>query len=296
VRQLKPGTTVRLATPAQYAQRGLTYPLWLADANLILKTRPSQRQSITVEAKRGNPELSTDMLIVLNNRGVRSLVPSTLLFDKLGTFAGEPLPLSLPLADHSAPSEAVAAKRIEFLPARVTPEPDSVATSYAVRARDAEINVRPYVSLPSIHSQTPRKKIVTNATRAPVAAADVPASTLMQDGSQATTSMASKASTVAAAPLPNRPLAPVQPRQMPAPEADGWLSDWPLLAGGTALLLLLVYLAARMLKNRGKPRQSKPASRPPAQADNTVFGLSNEEAGAMHKKWLADQILQKSNK
>ncbi len=126
---LAPASIAQLATPAQHAERGLTYPLWLGDASFVVNTRPGQRQTIVVQAKRGNPDLATDLLLTLNNKGVRTLVPSTLIFDKLNTFAAAaPLPAAYQAtssaADQTVTSSAPQAKLIDFAP--------PVATSYPI--------------------------------------------------------------------------------------------------------------------------------------------------------------------
>ncbi len=312
-RHLTPVTTAKLATPAQHAQLGLAYPLWLSDANFTVKTRARQRQSIVLEAKRGNPELSTDLVLALNNNGVRVLEPSTLIFDKLYTFAGAPMPP----ARQSAPSDLAQAfasalkttKPIAFaapmpqLSANPTANQTQVTSTTTVSAPAVPHHVSESIS--PIHSQavasSPQNaQVAKKMARAPTVTASspvslpasLPASAPVVASSQAIPNKALQAS---APTPPPRAAAPIQPKRTPVARTEDWLTDWPLLAGISAGFLLLLYLIFRLLKNRAKSRQTRATLSPTEQAANTIFGLSDEEAEAMRKKWLADQILQKRN-
>lgn len=319
-RHLTLETTAKLATPAQHAERSLTYPLWLSDANFSVKTRARQRQSVVVEAKRGNPELSTDLLLVFNNRGVRTLEPSTLIFDKINIVAGAPMPprsqaAQLELASGFASALKTTAPIRFSVPEpgpapvpvpTITPKQTLVATSHAVSQPSVENHVN--VSLPPIYSETAQRQ--STARKVIVKTASVPAS-----DSKAISVMASQASppvaqvayglqptlpaqalnTAPSSILPPRP-SPPRPQSPLPPPTTSWMNDWLLLAGAATAVLLLIYLLAQLFKNRAKSRQSKAKSSPTDFAANTVFGLSDEESEAMRKKWLRDQILQKSNK
>jgi hypothetical protein len=88
---LNANTAIRLATPAQHAAQSMNYPQWLSDASFSVRSRPQQRLAIVVIPKRGNPELSTELLMTLNNSGRRSLKPLHLIFDTVSNFVGAPL-------------------------------------------------------------------------------------------------------------------------------------------------------------------------------------------------------------
>ena len=89
---LSPQTAVQLATRAQHASQGMVYPEWLNDAVFSVNSRPRQRLAIVVSPKRGNPELSTELLMTLNNAGRRSFKPLHLMFDAMSSPVGIPLP------------------------------------------------------------------------------------------------------------------------------------------------------------------------------------------------------------
>ncbi len=311
--QLAADTTAKLATPAQHAARGLTYPLWLSDAHISVKTRIGQRQSVVVEAKRGNHELSTDLLIVFNIKGVRTLEPSTLIFDKQSSFVGAPMPAAL---QHDVASGFVSALKtkapLDFSAPAITTPQAPVASTYAVPPPAAENHAN--VSLPPIRSETNRtqanvKSQQITRSEAKVVRAPEPSTSKITTASQATPVEASQAAAPAtqapyglqpAPPVlpaaPALPTRPAPPPQKPIQAETSWLADWPLLAGAVTALALLLYLAVRMWRARSKRPDFAATLSPTEQAASTVFGLSDEEAADMHKRWLSQQILQKNNK
>jgi hypothetical protein len=304
-RQLNPHTTAKLATPAQHQDRGLAYPLWLSDANFAVRARAGQRQSVVVEAKRGNPDLSTDLLLALNNKGVRSFEPSTLIFDKINHFvAAAPLPpanlaIQPDLATGFADLRKTAAP-IHFPDA--PPKPTTTAHAAPAHQADATQNVsQQHVSQNPPHPIPKRANVASsqqNVKSAPKAPAPItfPAAPAM-NAPQAAPDMASQplppaaqATPALSAKLPNAP----SPKLKPLPEPS-WLDDWPLLASASAGLLLVAYLVTRLMKKRDKPSGFEHTRSPPEQVANTVFGISDKEAEAMHKKWLSEQLLSKNN-
>lgn len=85
----------------------------------------------------------------------------------------------------------------------------------------------------------------------------------------------------------------------PVSELEHWLTDWPLILGGLLLVLAMLYLLVRAV-NRWRKRDATQAKTtfiepvntvsPLEEAGtNTVFGISPEEANAMHAKWLREQ-------
>jgi hypothetical protein len=300
-RQLSAATSAKLATPAQHQQHGLLYPLWLSDAIFTVKTRAGQRQSVVVHTQRGNPELSTDLLLTLNNNGIRTFAPSTLMFDKLSTFAGLPIPpdarKALPEIAYEFSDLQKTTKALDFSAPQATADQASVATAYPVKSAGTENHVRGHVT-PSQRSpsqQVNRSPSSNPQQLKPVAAPLVTAATTVTAAPQATSDKASQPPPLVAqtAPaLPARPanIPPFQPKPMPEPS---WLDDWPLLAGAFVGVLALLYLAFRLLKKRSKPDAFSQTNSAPGQAANTVFGVNTEEAQAMHKKWLSDQVLSK---
>jgi hypothetical protein len=300
-RQLSPVTAAKLATAAQHHQHGLAYPLWLSDANFNVKTRARERQSITVETQRGNPELTTDLLLSLNNNGVRTLVPTTLIFDKLHTFAALPNPPTGQSALQSIVSEFSAVQKtpspIVFPPTPSIAEQAPVATAYPVRSVDSENDTKSNATARSINRNIQSNR--TNVAKLQQKPAVEPPAAV---ASQATVDKPSQPAS-AAAPMPSglpaRPtnFSPAQPKPMPEPS---WMEDWTLLAGASAGLLLLVYLVTRLLtrllKKNSKLSNFKQTQSPHEQVANTVFGMSDTEAEAMHKKWLSEQLLSKTDK
>jgi hypothetical protein len=108
--------------------------------------------------------------------------------------------------------------------------------------------------------------------------------------------LAASAPTTAAPPLPPRSIK-IQSSVKVASSWGNWLEEWPLLAGAAAALGLLIYLVTRLWLRRAKHQENRqaptPELSPQNQDTNTVFGLNEQEANAMHKEWLSQKILQK---
>ena len=296
---LSANTAIRLATPAQHLAQGMLYPQWLSDASFNVRNRPGQRLAIVVTPRRGNPELSTELLLTLNNAGRRSFKPLHLMFDTVSRFAGEPLPTALASAtpnpaDDKPDLVVQSAPLISFPVAPVAvsapvleqPQTPSANTSLDVSVRnkprsDSSLRAR---SLPSpLHVASASPVIATATATAPLPAQVISAPNVL-----------------AAPPIPARS---AKPLQMPPPaspyDLDSWLQDWPTLVGGLALLLALLYLVNRAFKRWRARRGDElptaflepkpPALSPEESGVNTVFGVSEEEANAMHAKWLREQ-------
>jgi hypothetical protein len=263
-----------------------------------------------VEAKRGNPELTTDLLLALNNKGVRTLEPSTLIFDKLSTFAAA---LPMPPANQAVQPDLAsgfADLRKTTAPIQFTDTPQGTpiapiaptihANTNVSKPPSTHINVtNPDQNAPVAAKVSKVAKPTSPATlaNAPVARSPQAVTFPTESASQAMPDKASKTPSPAAlipSGLPAQPKNPsvAKPNKTPEPS---WLDDWPLLAGAALALILLAYLATRLLKNHAESRATPTKFAPTEQVANTVFGLSAEEADAMHKKWLREQILQKSN-
>ncbi len=297
-RHLTPVTTAKLATPTQYAQNGLTYPVWLSDASVHVKTRSHQRQTIVVEAKRGNPALATDLLLSLNNQGIRSLEPQTVLFDSVSTFAGEPMPPETTVNQHDLASGFADALKsstpITF--------PLVVATTSPVPARGEPLPAEPAITLPLPAPQATRNKADVASAQQTRRSRPVPTSSMpttpMAPTSQTlpVVALVASAPIVVAPPLPSRS-PPIRPPVKTTSGWEIWLEEWPLIAGAAATLALLIYTAMRLWNSYAKRQASNPAPSPELspenQAANTVFGLSDQEADAVHKKWLNQKILPK---
>jgi hypothetical protein len=298
-RHLTPVTTAKLATPTQYAQNGLTYPVWLSDASFSVKTRTHQRQTIVVATKRGNPTLTTDLLLSLNNQGVRSLEPQTVLFDTVSPFAGEPMP---PATTANQPDLASGFADSLKSSALIT-FPLTVATTSPVPARAVQSLDESAITPPTPALQATRtKKIIVALAQQTGRSRPVPTSSMPTTPMARTSQPLPAVALVASAPIAVAPPLPSRspPMRPPVKTASGWeswLEEWPLIAGAAAALVLLIYLAMRLWRSRAKRQKSNqaPSSEllPENQAANTVFGLSDQEADAMHKKWLSQKILQK---
>jgi hypothetical protein len=88
-----------------------------------------------------------------------------------------------------------------------------------------------------------------------------------------------------------------------ASDLDSWLGNWPIFAGGLAIFLALLYLVKRAFKNWLERRANRTMTTfleprptvlgPEESGTNTVFGVSEEEANAMHAKWLRQQTSHK---
>ena len=287
---LSANTAIRLATPAQHTAQGMVYPEWLSDASFSVKNRPGQRLGIVVTPKRGNPELSTELLLTFNNAGRRSFRPLHLMFDTLSRFAGEPLPAATASAtpnptDDKPNLTAQSAPVISFPASPVatsTPIPEqlqapSTNTSLASAGHQPKSNS-------SLRARSPSASIGMT----PVPTAPVPANAISMPTLPATPPMPARNAKPLPAPSPASPY-----------DLDSWLQNWPTLAGGLALLLALLYLVKRALKGWRERRgnqlpttflEPKPTALAPEESGaNTVFGVSEEEANAMHAKWLREQ-------
>jgi hypothetical protein len=77
-----------------------------------------------------------------------------------------------------------------------------------------------------------------------------------------------------------------------------------MLVGGLILMLALLYLLKRALRSWRERRANQiqtnflepksTALAPEERGTNTVFGVSEEEANAMHAKWLREQTTKRS--
>jgi len=297
VQSLQGSTKVQLATKAQHINAGMVYPEWLADASFTVNSRPRQRLAIVVTPKRGNPELSTELLLTLNNAGRRSFKPIHLMFDAINSFASA-TPLGANTAQTTAqtngteekPDLAVVLRPVIKFEAETTPRKTEGATATPVPNLpndQATVSPRNIRGTSSTKTASPQKDAPSLAPppsppAAPVAAMPATAPTLP-----------------ASAPLPK----PTRPVTIPASGSDegSWMNDWPLLVGGLALLLALLYALSRALavwrKRRADQVQTnflepKPTELAPEESGtNTVFGVSEEEANAMHAKWLREQTI-----
>jgi hypothetical protein len=302
VQSLQDSTKVQLATKAQHINAGMVYPEWLADASFTVTSRPRQRLAIVVAPKRGNPELSTELLLTLNNAGRRSFKPMHLMFDAVNSFASA-TPLGANTAQTTAqtngteekPDLAVVLRPVIKFEAETTPRKTEGATATPVPNLpndQAAVSPRSIRSASSTKTASPQKDAPSLAPppsppAAPVAAMPATAPTLP-----------------ASAPLPK----PMRPATAPAFASESalssWMSDWSLLAGGLALLLALLYVLSRALavwrKRRSDQVQTnflepKPTELAPEESGtNTVFGVSEEEANAMHARWLREQTINRN--
>ena len=291
---LSANTAIKLATPLQHIAQGMAYPEWLSDASFNVKNRPGQRLSIVVAPKRGNPELSTELLLTLNNAGRRSFKPLHLMFDTVSRFVGEPLPTTTasvtPTEDKPDTVAAQPAPVIRFPAA-------PVATSAPIPPQPQTLSTNTSLAV-SAGNQTPPRSNSTLRARstsgpigmAPIAPAPVPAKTISAPTLPAITPL----------PLPARSVKPLPALPPASPYGlDNWLQNWPTLVGGLALLLALLYVINRAFKSWRERRgnqlpttflEPQPTALAPEESGaNTVFGVSEEEANAMHAKWLREQ-------
>jgi hypothetical protein len=90
-----------------------------------------------------------------------------------------------------------------------------------------------------------------------------------------------------------------KPMPPAASSFDSWLTKWAILAAGIVLVLAPLYLLTKAFGRwrRRKANQlpttfldPKPTELSPEESGaNTVFGVSEEDANAMHAKWLREQ-------
>jgi hypothetical protein len=269
-----------------------------------------------VEAKRSNPDLTTDLLLALNNKGVRSLEASTLIFDKIHTFASAaPMPGANQAAQPDLASGFANAlkstKPLDFLALASTPQNvaltdsslnDSVSTERTETSPSKQGPRQTQSDRSRIENHAHVRSVVTshmNVAKPSSAPVTFPAGTASQAMPDKIFQTPPPATPLASS-LPASTISAITPPTRPLPKAllsePSWLDNWPFLAGAAIGLLLLAYLVTRLLKKRAKPVDFEPTSSPPEQVTSTVFGLSDEEADAMHKKWLSDQLLSKNNK
>jgi len=277
--QLESGASVQLATAAQHQAYGLPYPDWLADAAFSIKKRPLQRRAILITTKRSNPALTADVLLVFAQAGRKTYHPLTLFFEQpipsfsSGTARTQPQTEDIASASPPALSSPTSAEVPRLLVtarpgAAPTPTPTSTPTASPKqpRARAARQTPPPPALAPSEPTPTPA------ATAQPPLA---PASAAIA------------APSIAPAPLPTRP-----PVLAPAPTAS--TLDSAELIIGLGLLAALGYLIYRMIKKRRNLHRDKKSRLDPHTTNagaNTVFGMSDEAAHAMHAKWLRQQAL-----
>ncbi len=296
---LSANTAVQLATRAQHMAQSMIYPEWLSDASFSVISRPRQRLAIVVTPKRGNPELSTELLMTLNNAGRRSFKPLHLLFDTVSSFAGTPLQATGPSIAQTAQAEnkpdlnvlLAPVIRFEAAPAPTKKPVDTVAAPVTVGMPDMmDFDVKgPRTSPNALHPRSIAAAQAHRPTQAPAAAQSAPA--------------LPAASAPPVVPARSAKLIPVP---MPESSLDSWLRNWPMLAGGLVIALALLYLLSRALKSWRERRanqvpstflEPRPTALAPEEsgATNTVFGVSEEEANAMHAKWLREQINKRNN-
>ncbi len=287
---LAASTAIRLATPAQHAAQGMLYPEWLSDASFNVRSRAGQRLAIVVTAKRSNPDLSTELLLTLNNAGRRSFQPLHLMFDTLSSYAGTPLPTAA-----ASNPQAIPENRKPDLTALLAPiiqfaaDPES-----ALKSNEAVATPVPDVAVADFNKKGPRSSTASLRTRNIAVQAEPTKTSVAPQAS-----VLAPASAPAAPMLPPRSVKPLQPSGSTT-ESDNWLSNWPIFAGGFAILLALLYLVRRAFKNWFERRtnhtmttflEPRPTVLAPEESGtNTVFGVSEEEANAMHAKWLRQQI------
>ena len=298
---LSPLTAVQLATRAQHASQGMVYPEWLSDAVFNVNSRPRQRLAIVVSPKRGNPELSTELLLTLNNAGRRSFKPLHLMFDAVGSPLGTPLPEPTVASSQTNPPDSKPDLSVLSSPV-IRFEAQPAATQKLERAVATAI---PDITEFSVKgAQAPstalRPRNNTMLQPRPMAAQQKPESAQPP----APIGAASAPTAPAALTLPARAARPIPiPIQQTESTFDKWLGYWPTLAGGLVLFLFLLYVLNRVLKswrerhtNRTMTTflEPKPTALAPEESGvNTVFGVSEDEANAMHAKWLQQQISRK---
>lgn len=296
VQSLSANTTIRLATPAQHAAQGMNYPQWLSDASFSVKNRPQQRLAIVVVPKRGNPELSTELLMTLNNSGRRSFKPLHLMFDTVSRFGGMPLPT---VAAASTSQEEKPDLNVLLTPvirfesvAETTPVPEQPHLSSSRTLLPT--HPTPTIDKPKANTSIPKNKTATASSKvtAPQVVIATPASAPVASPAPAVSSLMPPAA-------PKMPVRMAKPLPPPASGLDNWLAQWPMLAGGLVVALALLYLLAQAFKRwRGRRANQLPttfldpqptALSPEESGANTVFGVSEEDANAMHAKWLREQ-------
>ena len=295
VQSLSANTTIRLATPAQHAAQGMNYPQWLSDASFSVKNRPQQRLAIVVVPKRGNPELSTELLMTLNNSGRRSFKPLHLMFDTVSRFVGMPLPT---VAAVSTSQEEKPDLNVLLTPvirfesvAETTPVPEQPHLS---SSGTLPTHPTPTIDKPKANTPIPKNKTATASSKVttPQVVITTPASAPVASPAPAVSSLMPPAA-------PKMPVRMAKPLPPPASGLDNWLAQWPMLAGGLVVALALLYLLTQAFKRwRGRRANQLPttfldpqptALSPEESGANTVFGVSEEDANAMHAKWLREQ-------
>jgi hypothetical protein len=297
VQSLSANTTIRLATPAQHAAQGMNYPQWLSDASFSVKNRPQQRLTIVVAPKRGNPELSTELLMTLNNSGRRSFKPLHLMFDTVSRFVGMPLPTvaAVSTSQEEKPDLSVLLTpviRFESV-AETTPVPEQPHLS---SSRGLPTQPMPTTDKPKANTSIPKPKDKTATANSKVIAPQVIIATL---ASAPVASPAPAVSSLTQTVAPKMPVRITKPLPPPASGLDDWLAQWPMLAGGLVVALALLYLLTQAFRRwRGRKANQLPttfldprptALSPEESGANTVFGVSEEDANAMHAKWLREQ-------
>ena len=297
VQSLSTNTTIRLATPAQHAAQGMNYPQWLSDASFNIKNRPQQRLAIVVVPKRGNPELSTELLMTLNNSGRRSFRPLHLMFDTVSRFVGTPLP--------TVAAASTSQEEKPDLNALLRP-----VIRFESEAASTPIPEQPHLSsssaLPTHPPLATDKSKVNNLipkpkdkTAAAISKVPAPQVVVASSASAPVASPVPAASSSAAPVAPKTPTRTTKPLPPPVSGLDDWLAQWPMLAGGLVVALALLYLLIQSFRRwRGRRANQLPTTfldpQPtvlPAEESgaNTVFGVSEADANAMHAKWLREQ-------
>ncbi len=301
IQSLSPQTAVQLATRAQHASQGMVYPEWLSDAVFSVNSRPRQRLAIVVSPKRGNPELSTEMLITLNNAGRRSFKPLHLMFDAVSSFAGTPLQEPTVAASQVNASESTPDLNVLLSPViRFEAQPASTQKSGGAVATAVPDVAEVGMKAPSTSPAALRPRNIALSPPPPPRPSLAPS----REPSPAPIRIASAPTAIAVPTIPARSARPVPaPAQQSESSLDKWLSDWPVLAGGLLLLLCLLYVLKRALRSWRERRanrtmttflEPKPTALAPEESGvNTVFGVSEDEANAMHAKWLREQTSHK---
>lgn len=295
---LSASTAIRLATPDQHAAQGMTYPLWLSDASFHIRNRSQQRLAIVVTPKRGNPELSTELLLTLNNAGRRSFRPLHLMFDTVSRFAGEPLPMVATILSPAADKPDVHNSSAPVIRFETQAVPTPVPEQPQLLSNRTEPNLpatrKPRFDAPRYAPNNVAAPTASNTLPASQASSPLPATTISTPASPTTPQT----------PAPARAAKPLPPPVVAASGLESWLTNWTMLAAGLAIALLLLYLLARVFKKWYAQRANqlpttfldpKPTAISAEESSiSTVFGMNEEEANAMHAKWLREQTTKRS--
>jgi hypothetical protein len=300
------GSTAKLASVQIHKAKGFNYPLWLSDANVEVKQRAGQRQTLRIQVQRPSPYDQNEIMLAFTNNGHTRFAPYTLQTDN-SQHKSEGKPMPSPPADTDIlanPLEAIAngiVRNADAVPPQAQRKQNNTVTSSPNFSARTSTKIEPKQPLKKpAPTRTAPALVAASASDAasgsanPMSAASEPASVL---SAPTTTPSATVVATSAAGPTP---LAAPATAALPPPQtaASKMLQGTLVWALGAVAALLVLYLLVRlMMKNRSAQRDNAPVLTRETQfqtsrggAANTVFGVSDSEAEALQQQWQQQKI------